>query len=93
MDKPFLLYPITAFNDVIRHGKTGVLGKHASASLYRIFWVLLTGFSRRQCLDISTGRSKRLNAVVSPFIYIAHPLSQIIFQTRISSPRVTYRRV
>ncbi|MDR0557995.1 MAG: ABC transporter permease [Treponema sp.] len=77
--KPFLPYPIAVFNDATRLGKTGALGKHTAASLYRIFWALLTGFFPAAALGLAAGRSKRLNAVVSPFIYIAHPLPKVVF--------------
>lgn len=77
--KPFLPYPMAVFNDVIRLGKTGALGKHAAASLHRIFWALLTGFFPAALLGLAAGRSKRLNAVISPFIYIVHPLPKVVF--------------
>ncbi|MDR1218532.1 MAG: ABC transporter permease [Treponema sp.] len=77
--KPFLPYPIAVFNAVIRLGKAGALGKHAAASLYRICWALLTGFFPAAALGLAAGRSKRLNAVISPFIYLAHPLPKVVF--------------
>jgi NitT/TauT family transport system permease protein len=77
--KPFLPCPTAVFNDVIRLGKTGALGKHAVASLHRICWALLTGFFPAALLGLAAGRSKRLNAVISPFIYIVHPLPKVVF--------------
>jgi ABC-type nitrate/sulfonate/bicarbonate transport system permease component len=65
VNKAFLPYPMTVFASLIRLGKTGVLGKHVSASLHRLFWALLIGFFPAALLGLASGRSKRLNAVIS----------------------------
>ncbi|MDR2194042.1 MAG: ABC transporter permease [Treponema sp.] len=79
VNKPFLPHPLAAFTSLIRLGKTGVLEKHLSASLHRLCWALITGFFPAALLGFAAGRSKRLNAVISPFVYIMHPLPKVAF--------------
>ncbi|MDR2792879.1 MAG: ABC transporter permease [Treponema sp.] len=79
MNKPFLPYPTAVFAGLIRLGKNGVLGRHVSASMGRLLWALLIGFFPAAFLGLVSGRSKRLNAVISPFVYIIHPLPKSAF--------------
>jgi ABC-type nitrate/sulfonate/bicarbonate transport system ATPase subunit/ABC-type nitrate/sulfonate/bicarbonate transport system permease component len=79
LQRPFLPGPLTALRALIRLGAAGTLGRHLGASLSRILWALVTSFIPAAALGLAAGRSPPLNAVVSPVIYLLHPLPKAAF--------------
>ncbi|QQO10425.1 ABC transporter permease [Breznakiella homolactica] len=79
MKRPFLPGPGTAAQALVRLGAAGVLARHLGASISRIFWAFTASFIPAAALGLAAGRSPRINAVVSPVIYILHPLPKAAF--------------
>jgi ABC-type nitrate/sulfonate/bicarbonate transport system ATPase subunit/ABC-type nitrate/sulfonate/bicarbonate transport system permease component len=79
LKRPFLPGPLTALRALIRLGAAGTLGRHLGASLSRILWALAASFIPAAALGLAAGRSPPLNAVVSPVIYLLHPLPKAAF--------------
>jgi ABC-type nitrate/sulfonate/bicarbonate transport system ATPase subunit/ABC-type nitrate/sulfonate/bicarbonate transport system permease component len=77
--KPFLPGPAAAVTAWIKLVSSGTLGRHVWASLSRIGWALVTSFIPAAVLGLAAGRIKRLNALVSPAIYLIHPLPKAAF--------------
>ncbi|MBU0926390.1 MAG: ABC transporter permease [Spirochaetes bacterium] len=77
--KPFLPSPAKAAAAFARLAADGALGVHAGASLSRVAWALVASFVPAAALGLAAGRSARVDAVVSPLVYILHPLPKAAF--------------
>jgi NitT/TauT family transport system permease protein len=79
MAKPFLPSPMRAAAAFGRLAADGTLGLHALASTSRVLWALAASFLPAAALGLAAGRSRRVDAVVSPLVYILHPLPKAAF--------------
>ena len=79
IDKPFLPPPSKAFRALVLMGSSGLLWTHGSASAGRVLWALLWSFPPAAALGLAAGRSAKLDAVVSPLLYLLHPLPKAAF--------------
>ncbi|MDR0785770.1 MAG: ABC transporter permease [Treponema sp.] len=79
VNKAFLPPPIAAGRAFLRLAENGSLWRHTSASLLRLFWAITAGFFPAAVLGLTAGRSPRLNALLSPLIYLIHPLPKAAF--------------
>ncbi|PKL08896.1 MAG: ABC transporter permease [Spirochaetae bacterium HGW-Spirochaetae-7] len=79
LSKPFLPGPALALAAFWRLASNGTLGLHAGASASRVLWALAVSFVPAATLGLAAGRSPRLDAVVSPLVYILHPLPKAAF--------------
>ncbi len=79
VNKAFLPSPLAAFASLYSLAKSGVLFFHLKASLSRIFLSLFFSFIPAAAIGLASGRSKKLNAFVSPVLYIVHPLPKAAF--------------
>ncbi|MFH2114146.1 MAG: ABC transporter permease subunit [Spirochaetota bacterium] len=77
--KPFLPAPAKAFTALVRMGSSGLLWTHGWASAGRVLWALLWSFPPAAALGLAAGRSARLDAVISPLLYLLHPLPKAAF--------------
>ena len=77
--KPFLPPPEKAFAALAGMGRSGLLWTHGRASGGRVLWALLWAFPPAAALGLAAGRSTRLDAVVSPLLYLLHPLPKAAF--------------
>jgi ABC-type nitrate/sulfonate/bicarbonate transport system ATPase subunit/ABC-type nitrate/sulfonate/bicarbonate transport system permease component len=77
--KPFLPGPAAAITAWLKLASAGTLWRHVWASLSRIGWALISAFIPAAALGLAAGRSPRLNALVSPVIYLLHPLPKAAF--------------
>jgi NitT/TauT family transport system permease protein len=79
LSRPFLPPPWAA---LLRFGSRmgdGSLLLHLAASAWRILLALLVSGPLAVALGLAAGRSKRLDALLSPFIYLLHPLPKVAF--------------
>jgi NitT/TauT family transport system permease protein len=76
--KPFLPGPEAAFRALWRLAGEGRLGRHTRASLSRILWSILISLPAA-ALGLAAGRSARLDRIVSPAVYLFHPLPKAAF--------------
>jgi NitT/TauT family transport system permease protein len=79
INKAFFPNPFIVFKTVISLINSGVLFVHLKASLSRICWTLLLSFIPAIIIGIAAGRSAKINAVISPMLYITHPLPKAAF--------------
>lgn len=79
IDRPFLPPPSRAFQALAYLAGSGQLWLHGSASAARVFWALLWFFPPAAVLGLAAGRSARLDALVSPLLYLLHPLPKAAF--------------
>lgn len=79
ISKPFLPAPGVAFARFLERLGDGVLLAHLGASARRIGLSLLVTAFPAVALGLAAGRSKRLDAFVSPFVYLLHPLPKVAF--------------
>jgi NitT/TauT family transport system permease protein len=77
--RPFLPGPLTSAAALGRLAAEGKLARHLGASLSRIIWALVSSTIPAAVLGIAAGRSPRLNRVISPVIYLLHPLPKAAF--------------
>jgi NitT/TauT family transport system permease protein len=77
--KGFLPSPLLTFARLAQHLADGTLSRHAGASAARIGLALLFSVVPASLLGLAAGRSRRLDAVVTPFVYILHPLPKVAF--------------
>ena len=76
--RPFLPSPLAAAWSLVARLADGSLALHLGASGRRVgLALLLTGPAA--ALGLAAGRSKRLDALVSPFVYLLHPLPKVAF--------------
>ncbi len=79
IDKPFLPGPVPALLALFELVVDGTLGTHATASLGRVLWALLASFLPASAIGLAAGRSRRIDSIVSPLMYIIHPLPKVAF--------------
>lgn len=77
--KPFLPSPAIAMAAFLKLASDGTLGLHAGASASRVLWALAASFMPAAALGLAAGRSSRLDAIVSPLVYLLHPLPKAAF--------------
>jgi NitT/TauT family transport system permease protein len=77
--KAFLPQPASVGRALLRLAQTHTLWRHAAASLSRLFWAVIAGFFPAVILGLTAGRAPRFNAVLSPLIYLIHPLPKAAF--------------
>jgi NitT/TauT family transport system permease protein len=79
VNKSFLPNPFITFKTLMKLFQSGVLFFHLKASLSRIFFALFFSFIPSAAIGIAAGRNKKLNAIFSPIVYVAHPLPKAAF--------------
>jgi NitT/TauT family transport system permease protein len=79
LQKPFLPGPVLALQALAELSADGTLGRHMLASLYRVVWALVASFLPAAAIGLAAGRSPRIDSIVSPLIYILHPLPKVAF--------------
>ncbi|AEF82154.1 ABC transporter permease [Leadbettera azotonutricia] len=77
--RPFLPGVADTIKSLIRLGMEGKLWRHLGASLSRIIWALALSSIPAVALGLAAGRSPRLNHLISPAIYLLHPLPKAAF--------------
>lgn len=77
--RPFLPSPARAVAAFVRLANDGTLGLHFRASAGRVLWALAASFLPAAALGLAAGRSRRVDSVVSPLVYILHPLPKAAF--------------
>ncbi|MCL2833802.1 MAG: ABC transporter permease [Treponema sp.] len=77
--RPFLPGPVKAWEALLRLAAAGKLGVHLGASLSRIFWAFLITTVPAAALGLAAGRSGRFDRIISPIIYILHPMPKAAF--------------
>jgi ABC-type nitrate/sulfonate/bicarbonate transport system permease component len=79
INKPFLPSPQAAAARLAARMADGSLALHLGASGRRVGLALVLAAPAAAALGLASGRSKALDALVSPFVYILHPLPKIAF--------------
>ena len=79
VDKSFLPLPTTTLQRLVGHVADGTLARHIGISAARIGLSLLFSVIPACLLGLAAGRSRRLDAFVTPFVYILHPLPKVAF--------------
>jgi NitT/TauT family transport system permease protein len=77
--KPFLPGPAAVTSALYRLAANGKLWRHAEASLLRILLALVISNIPAVVLGIAAGRSARLDSLISPLVYLLHPLPKAAF--------------
>ena len=79
LQRPILPGPAVAAAALIRLAQDGRLLTHLSASLFRIFGALVASTIPAVILGMAAGRSPFLNNLISPVMYLLHPLPKAAF--------------
>jgi NitT/TauT family transport system permease protein len=79
LKKPFLPGPLKTFTALRGLWERGALFPHLFASLSRITWALAASALPASLLGLAAGRSPRMDSVISPVIYLLHPLPKAAF--------------
>lgn len=79
VDKPFLPSPSPAFRRLAERLADGSLLVHLGASAARIGVALAVAGPFAAALGLAAGRSPRFDALLSPFVYLLHPLPKVAF--------------
>jgi NitT/TauT family transport system permease protein len=79
LKKPFLPGPLGTFTALRGLWENGALLPHLFASLSRIFWALAISALPASLLGLASGRSRRMDSVISPVLYLLHPLPKTAF--------------
>jgi NitT/TauT family transport system permease protein len=77
--RPFLPGPVATAKALLVLAEDGTLGRHLGSSLGRVLWALAASFVPGAGIGLLAGRSRRVDAVVSPLLYILHPLPKVAF--------------
>jgi ABC-type nitrate/sulfonate/bicarbonate transport system permease component len=77
--KPFLPSPWSSAARLASRMADGSLALHLGASARRVGLALLFAGPAAAALGLASGRSKRLDFFLSPFVYLLHPLPKIAF--------------
>jgi len=77
--RSFLPSPASVTIALLRLASEGKLWRHTGASLSRILWALAISGIPAVILGLAAGRSEKLNSVISPLIYLFHPLPKAAF--------------
>jgi NitT/TauT family transport system permease protein len=79
VSRPFLPTPGAVTTALVRLIVNGKLWQHLQISLFRIIWALVFSGIPAIALGLAAGRSARLNRIISPIIYLIHPLPKAAF--------------
>jgi ABC-type nitrate/sulfonate/bicarbonate transport system permease component len=79
VNRPFLPGPASVIATLFRLAGEGKLWRHTGASLFRILLALAISGIPAIILGLAAGRSEKLNSLISPFIYLLHPLPKAAF--------------
>jgi taurine transport system permease protein len=79
VNRAFLPSPWAAAARLCARVADGSLALHLGASAYRVGLALAIAAPASAALGLAAGRSKALDAFVSPFVYILHPLPKVAF--------------
>jgi len=77
--RPFLPSPWSAASRLAARLADGSLALHLGASARRVGIALALAAPAAAALGLASGRSKKLDAFVSPFVYLLHPLPKVAF--------------
>jgi len=77
--RPFLPGPVSVIAALFRLASEGKLWRHTGASISRILFALVISGIPAVILGLAAGRSAKLNSLISPFIYLLHPLPKAAF--------------
>lgn len=77
--RPFLPDPASAVLALARLASGGGLWHHMGISLFRVAVALGISSATALALGIAAGRSPRLDSIISPAIYLFHPLPKAAF--------------
>jgi NitT/TauT family transport system permease protein len=77
--RPFLPGPGETVKALARLHAGGKLGRHLAASLSRILWAIVLSAVPASALGLAAGRSPRFNRIISPAVYLLHPLPKAAF--------------
>lgn len=77
--RPFLPSPWAAAARLAGRLADGSLALHLGASAGRVGLALLAAAPLAAALGLAAGRSRRLDSLVSPFVYLLHPLPKVAF--------------
>ena len=77
--RSFLPAPAAVLTTLIRLAAGGALWRHLGVSFSRVAWALVTSSIPAVILGLAAGRSARLNRIISPVIYLLHPLPKAAF--------------
>jgi NitT/TauT family transport system permease protein len=77
--KPFLPYPWSACAALRTRVEDGSLALHLGATAKRVGVALAIAAPLATGIGLASGRSKSLDAFVSPFVYLLHPLPKVAF--------------
>ncbi|MDR1867037.1 MAG: ABC transporter permease [Treponema sp.] len=79
VNRPFLPGPDKALSALIHLAENGSLYRHVHASFSRIFLSVLCSFVPAACIGILAGRHQWINHIISPVLYVFHPLPKATF--------------
>ncbi len=77
--RSFLPGPEAALGRLVSRIANGSLLPHIAASLRRVVLALLVAAPLATALGLASGRSPALDSLVSPFVYLLHPLPKVAF--------------
>ena len=77
--RPFLPGPWSAAARLAARLADGSLALHLGASCRRVGLALVLAAPAAVALGLAAGRSRRLDAFVSPFVYLLHPIPKVAF--------------
>jgi taurine transport system permease protein len=77
--RPFLPSPWASAARLAERLADGSLALHLGASARRVGIALALAAPTAAALGLASGRSRRLDALVSPFVYLLHPLPKVAF--------------
>lgn len=77
--RPFLPGPDRAAMALVRLAASGELARHGLASAGRVLAAIALAFPPAAALGLLAGRSRRVDAIVSPLAYVLHPLPKAAF--------------
>jgi ABC-type nitrate/sulfonate/bicarbonate transport system permease component len=76
--RPLLPPPLVVFRTFLTE-LPGALGEHTLVSLYRVLASIALALLLAVPLGLVLGQSKRANRLISPLIYILHPIPKVVF--------------
>ncbi|MDR0388777.1 MAG: ABC transporter permease [Spirochaetaceae bacterium] len=79
LKRPFLPGPLKTFTALHSLWERGALVPHLFASLSRVLWALVVSVLPASLLGLAAGRSPRMDSVISPVMYLLHPLPKAAF--------------
>lgn len=77
--RPFLPGPLAAAARLAARLSDGSLARHLGASCLRVGLALVLAAPAAAALGLASGRSRRLDAFLSPFVYLLHPIPKVAF--------------